>query len=621
MATVFVDNRRIRLGANMVIGKGGEADIFKVSDFTALKLFKQPTDLNYTGNSAAQQGALDRIAEHQRKLPAFPKGLPVEVVAPANIALDAPGGRIIGYTMPLIDNMDVLMNLGNKAYRDTNGISNNRVVELFRELRRVVAEMHKLDVVIGDFNDLNVLTDAKGIRLVDADSMQFGAFMCHTFTTRFVDPMNSDRAALSLIRPHNQLSDWYAYFVMLLQSLLYVGPYGGVHRPKNGKRLQHDERVLKRVTLLGNDVVYPKPAAPLSSLPDTLLDYMQSVFEQDKREPFPVEILDKLRWTICTSCGLAHSRQICPSCSAPGMVMQTVTIRGHVTARRIFKTNGVLLQTVNHDGVLRYLYQEGSSLYREDGQKINGITLRPEFRFRIKGESTAIGFKDKLMVVSQNGGVESLSAEQYRATFTVFDTNQQDIFWVQNGQLLQTGRLGPQYLGDVLTNQTLFWVGQNLGFGLYQAGQLVRSFVFKPGKRGLNDQVAINQLPGQTVDAACVFGNDRAWFMTSAQENGVLINRCYVIDVKGHVLAAATALQGEDSWLGQSIRGHFSSGNSLFAATDEGIVRVGVDAGQLAIERSFPDTEPFVDSHTHLISGPGGIYAVSNKEITLLEIR
>ncbi|HEX7484495.1 MAG TPA: hypothetical protein VF281_05100, partial [Candidatus Saccharimonadales bacterium] len=361
MTSVILNGRHVRLQSDMAIGKGGEADIFKLDATTVLKLYKQPSDPDYIGNVAAQLGAKARITEHQFKLPAFPGRMPSEVVAPTTLAYNTTGDKVIGYTMPYVDGMEVLMRLSDRQYREIGGIDANQVVAIFRQLHQTVAALHAQRVVIGDFNDLNVLVNDKAIRIVDADSMQFGRFQCHTFTNRFVDPLRCDTKTLTLDRPHNEQSDWYAYFIMLLHSLLYVGPYGGVHRPKNGKRLQFDARVLARLTVMNDSVIYPKPAMPLQTLPDEVLGYMQSVFEQDKREVFPLHLLDGLRWTTCATCGFTHARSVCPSCSAPGAPTQTVTIRGTVTARRLFQTKGRLLHVVSQAGKLHYLYHENGA--------------------------------------------------------------------------------------------------------------------------------------------------------------------------------------------------------------------------------------------------------------------
>jgi len=621
MPSVYIQNQRVQLEANMVIGKGGEADIYKLDDQTVLKLYKKSSDPDYVGNTDAQLGAKLRIQEQQDKLAQFPSNLPQQVIAPTDLAYDKAGSQIVGYTMPFVSDMEVLMRLSDRQYRETGGIDANQVVSVFRELREVVATTHSKQVVIGDFNDLNVLTGNKGVRVIDADSMQFGGFHCHTFTNRFVDPLRCGTTSLTLTAPHNEQSDWYAYSIMLMQSLLYVGPYGGVHRPKAGKRLQHDARVLNRLTVFGSDIIYPKPALALGSLPDEFLDYFQSVFEKDKREEFPLRLLNGLRWTTCKNCGAIHARGVCPSCALPGEVKEAVTIRGTVTARRIFQTKGRLLHVTMQANKLRYLYHEDNAFYREGGTKLLQGKLDSTLRFRIQGSTTLIGKNTTLLSINEHGESERYSTGLYHGILPVFDANARHSYWISGDQLVQSEKLGPKYVGDILPNQTLFWVGPSFGFGFYQAGLLTRSFVFDTEGRGLNDQVAIGSLPGQMIDAVCTFSDDYAWFMVTVQEQGELHHRCFVIDKSGTVLAQTDVKDGDDSWLGQGIRGHLAISSTLYVATDDGIVRVGLQNGSVAVERTFPDTEPFVTSYTQLVAGPGGLYAISNNEITLLEIR
>jgi hypothetical protein len=70
--------------------------------------------------------------------------------------------------------------------------------------------------------------------------------------------------------------------------------------------------------------------------------------------------------------------------------------------------------------------------------------------------------------------------------------------------------------------------------------------------------------------------------------------------------AVQSIVLGTDSW--------------LFAPTDEGIIRVEPQHGQLVQTRLFPDTEPFVDSSCHLFAGQQGMYVVDRQHIYLLSI-
>lgn len=42
--------------------------------------------------------------------------------------------------------------------------------------------------------------------------------------------------------------------------------------------------------------------------------------------------------------------------------------------------------------------------------------------------------------------------------------------------------------------------------------------------------------------------------------------------------------------------------------------------GKLIKVREFPDTEPFIDSSSHLFAGQDGLYVVDGKEIRVLKI-
>ena len=101
MATIYLDGQRLRLDPSQAIGKGGEADIYDLGDGRALKLFKTASHPDFAGFPDQAKAAERKIAEHQRKLPAFPKGLPSHVIAPLALAKDQ-NAQIVGYAMPLV---------------------------------------------------------------------------------------------------------------------------------------------------------------------------------------------------------------------------------------------------------------------------------------------------------------------------------------------------------------------------------------------------------------------------------------------------------------------------------------------------------------------------------------
>lgn len=630
---VYIEGKRIRLDERQVIGKGGEADIYDIGQGRALKLYKAPEHPDLQTDAAAREAARRRIEEQQQKLRQFPTNLPGGVVAPQMPATaDASGQRIVGYTVPLLKDTEVLLRFGDRVFRESGGIDHNAVIAIFRDLHETVTRIHQAGVVIGDFNDLNVLVrlnagenEVRQAYLIDADSFQFGAFLCRTFTTRFVDPMLCDPqgSSLALDQPPTSGSDWYALGVMLMQCLLYVDPYGGLYKPKDkARRLPHGLRPLHRITVFHPEVCYPKPAIPLAVLPDDLLQWFQQVFERDCREPVARGLLDNMRWTACDTCGMQHAKLHCPSCfhAPPAAVTATITVRGTVTATRVFRTAGIILCATSEQGSLRTLFHENGRLKREDGSVVASCELDPQVRFGIQGDATLLGRQDQLFVIRAGQVTTKLSVETCNGR-PVFAANRLHLYWAEAGQLLRDGTHGPEYIGDVLARQTSFWVGSDFGFGFYRAGNLSVAFVFDAKKGGINDSVRLPVLPGQLVDADCVFGADRCWFLTTFQESGQLINRCFAISRAGEVLAGAAAVQGDGSWLGSRLRGKFASVAFLLAPSDEGIVRVVPDGGNLAVTKTFPDTEPFVHGASQLLPAAAGLYVVGPNDIHLLKIQ
>lgn len=619
---VYVKGSSVRLDPKAAIGKGGEADIFDIGGGLVAKIYKPPTHPDFAGAPQDARGAAERIAEHQKKLLAFPRNLPARVVTPRDLVTDRTGRQIIGYTMPRVANAEVLYLYGERSFRE-KGIATQTVLEVFRDLWQTVLGVHRAGVVIGDFNDLNVLVRGVETHLIDADSMQFGPFFSRVFTTKFVDPLlcNPRSKSPELSKPYGTDSDWYAFAVMFMQCLLFTGPYGGVYRPKDPKKLMpHDARSLHRITVWNPDVRYPKPAISWTVLPDDLLHYFHKVFLKDERGEFPRLVLDGLRWTKCVACGAEHGRAVCPSCatSPPSAVKSVTVVRGKVMATRIFQTRGLILFAAIENGELKWVYHENDALRREDKSDVVASARDPHLRIRISGKRTILAKEGRMVTIERDTPSDTLAVDSFGA-LPVFHATGTARFWAAGGKLWRDGMVGPELVGDVLAGQTLFWVGSEFGFGMWRAGTMAQAFLFDATRRGINDSVKIPPVRGQLIDATAVFGTDRVWFFTTSREGGRTINRCTLLGRDGAVQATAEAENGDGSWLGK-IRGNCAVGAFLFSATDDGIVRVEESGGMITKTREFPDTEPFVDVDSQLFAGKLGIYVVDRQEIKVLRI-
>ena len=622
MPDFTVGSASVTLRPADIVGGGGEADIYRKGGL-AYKIFKQPNHADFSKSPEAQKAAVARLAEHQQKLLAFPKGLPARVIAPAELVRDG-RGRIAGYAMPFLKDAEVLLRYGQRAFRD-QGVSDKDMVAILADLYKTVQAVHGAGVVIGDFNDLNVMVRGREALLIDADSMQFGAFRSNSFTAQFVDPRICDpaKALPVMVRPHTTDTDWYAYLIMLMQSLLFVGPFGGVYRPSNPKdQVPHDGRSLKRISVFHPDVRYPKPARSFGILPDTLLDLLERTFEKDERGTPALPLIEGLRFTTCSKCGTAHARTVCPGCVhiTPPMLKEVHT--GSVRATKLVSADGVILFATVENGVLRYLYHEGSAYKREGGRVVYEGDLDPMIRFRISGERTVFARGTQCIVFEGNRPQEPISVDSYGGLLPLIDANADHVFFAQAGALMRTSSFGisyPERIGDVLPNQTLFWTGSTLGFGFYRAAELSNFFVFRPKYAGINDSVALPAIRGQLVDSTCVFTDRHIWFFTSTREGGVAMNRCFLLDQSGAVLGSAEATPGDGTWLG-SIRGKCGAGDLLFAPTDDGIVRVSLNGSTLEVAKEYPDTKRFVDADAHLFLVKEGLAVVGRHDIWQLAL-
>ncbi|MDQ7825782.1 MAG: hypothetical protein RDV48_23475 [Candidatus Eremiobacteraeota bacterium] len=620
---VLVNGHQVALNGMKCIGKGGEADVYDIGSGLALKLFKDPSHPDYDGLPMEQEAARMRLLLHQQKLPSFPQGLPESVVSPGDLVSDPLTGFIFGYTMKLINDALPLKRFSSRASLPP-GTDRRSLIEIFTGLHRAVAAIHRAGIIIGDFNDLNVLVKGDKAFIIDADSFQYGPFPCTVFTSRFVDPLICDplKSSLFPVKPFTVSSDWYAYSVLLFQSLLLVDPYGGVYTPADpSMRLSQDARPLKRITVFDPEVRYPRSSIHYSALPDEVVQYFQQVFLFDRRGEFPLGLLRALEWKQCPSCGMEHARTACPQCMhSPGAASQpAVTVRGDVTVTRLFSTRGELLAAVSFDGRLLWLCHEAGRFVREEGKGVTEGTVAPTMRFGLCRETTVIGQGNRVILLAQGKKPEQIVADvgQWGPTFA---TNGKSLFWCSHGQLLRKREEGHQYLGDVLEGGTDFWAGPSFGFGFYRAGTLSVAFVFDTEKPGINDRVKIPFLRGKIIDARCYFTDERCWFIVARQEGGKTVNSCAVILRNGDIEALAEAESGDGSWL-SGIYGKCAYGSFLLSPTDDGIVRCEPRHGGIAMTREFPDTEGALDDESSLFSGKGGIFVVSRHSVSFIRIR
>jgi H/ACA ribonucleoprotein complex subunit 3 len=286
----------------------------------------------------------------------------------------------------------------------------------------------------------------------------------------------------------------------------------------------------------------------------------------------------------------------------------------------------VILSASVEEGQLYWVYHDRGQFYREDGSVLLSGELNPNQAWQIQGKTTLLGYQGQMVKFHANKPPERIAVEPGA---TAFATNELTYYWLANGQLLRhnphsplSTLHSPSYIGDVLPNQTRFWVGSRFGFGFYQAGNLKVAFVFDAHKSGINDRVQLPTLQGQLIHTICTFSKDYGWLFLTTQAQGQIHHTCVVMQADGTIAATAQATSGTDHWLTMINKKVLACAiaNFLLAATDDGISRIELQQGQLIHTKTFADTESFVDSSCRLLTANDGLYVINHQSIQFLKL-
>lgn len=600
---VYIDNKTVRLDPkNSAVG--GEARVFFLPNL-AVKIFH---DIDPDWPDPKKMEWQRFLKLKIEKLKAFPANLPPSVITPQKLAFDS-NGKIIGYSMELIQNASDVYSFMQKNVRIL--LDNEEIGAVLRDALAVLKKIHQAQTVVGDLNSGNILYKAKRAYYIDADSMQFANLPCVVATEDFLDPALYGKDFFR--KPvFSKETDYYAYAVIVFLSLLRVHPYGGIH-PNYPTKMR---RAQLRVSVFDPKVRYPAKGIHYKVLPDAMLQYFEEVFGKGKRDAFPENLFQNLRWTTCPACGVSHARAICPICaSAPAATKEAVTVRGRCFASHIFQTKGDILASAMQNGKLRYLYLEENEVKRETGESVFPQRPTTDMKFEILGDKTAIGKGNQIAIVENEKVVSQMTTEKLGHA-PMFSCNANDIFTASGDYLV---RNNADIWGSILQNQTWFKVGPAFGVGFYRVGQRTVYFVFDAEKAGIDDSVKLPPIRGKLLDADCVFNNDSALLSLSQIENGKVINVMNIISSDGKVKASAEA-EADNSRILKSVGGKALAAGNVLCATDQGLVLAVSENNQIAEAKHFPDTDPFVSEDSEIYQAGNGVYVVSAKTIKLLRL-
>lgn len=293
-------NKRVKIGSGGIVtltdrhykAQGGEAAIY-VNGGMVYKMYHDPD---------TKQLPLKKLQE--LAIITNPT-----VVTPKDIIFDAANGKPLGYTTTYIDDVDPLVMLFTRAYKNDKNISFRMINELVKQMQLVVADVHSAKCLIVDLNELNVLADVQPTIInpwfIDTDSYSTPSFKATAIMDSVRDRRVTTYDKQGQMHYHpDDMSDWFSFAILAFSLYTNIHPFRGSHpnyKPKDKPKQMDDG-----VSVFHPGVRVPPSVNDFKVIPARHLAWLKDVFLNNNRSVPPL-----------------------PDSSAPLMVpTQIVTIRG-----------------------------------------------------------------------------------------------------------------------------------------------------------------------------------------------------------------------------------------------------------------------------------------------------
>lgn len=269
-------NQKVKIGNSGVVtltdknylAAGGEAAIY-VANGMAYKLYHDPS------NKMLPPKKMQELSLIQNK----------QVVVPQEIIFDPKSGQPLGYTTRFVDNVEPLLKLFTRTFKDANNIDFQMVNHLVKEIQLVVSDVHSAQCLIVDLNELNILADIKRQItpwFIDTDSYSTPSFKATAIMDSVRDRKVTvfDKKGTMHYNPTVE-SDWFSWSVLAFWLYTNIHPYRGAHanyKPKD-KQKQMDDGV----SVFHPGVRVPPSTNDFKVIPARHLDWFKRVFLNGER--------------------------------------------------------------------------------------------------------------------------------------------------------------------------------------------------------------------------------------------------------------------------------------------------------------------------------------------------
>ncbi len=248
----MVKGKMVSLTKRDFVGKGGEGSVYRKAE-TAYKIYEDQSRM-------IPLAKIKELAVIDDK----------RVVRPEDVVFK--GNQPVGYTMRFVPDAFVACQLFPKSFRNRHALTNDMAIGLVRKMQEVLAHIHSKQVLVVDFNEMNLLISPKldEVYFIDADSYQ-----TRSYPATAIMPSVRDVHSPTF----NEGTDWFSFAVVSFQMLIGIHPYKGRHSAVKGL----SSRMRRNLSVFDPEVHTPKSCLPVGIIPGAFRDWYKAVFEKGTR--------------------------------------------------------------------------------------------------------------------------------------------------------------------------------------------------------------------------------------------------------------------------------------------------------------------------------------------------
>jgi len=275
-------NQKIKIGNGGVLtltdrqykASGGEGSIY-VNNGMAYKLYHDPDKKQFPSKKLQELSAITNS----------------QVVIPQELIYDPKDGKPLGYTTKYVDNVEPLVKLFTRTFKDDNNITFKMVNELVKQIQLVVSDVHSAHCLIVDLNELNILAGIKPSSImpwfIDTDSYSTPSFKA----TAIMDSVRDRRVTVydkqKQMHYHpDEMSDWFSFAILAFNLYTNIHVFRGSH--PNYKPRDKAKQMDDGISVFHPGVRVPPSVNDFKVIPARHLDWFKLIFLKNDRCAPPI---------------------------------------------------------------------------------------------------------------------------------------------------------------------------------------------------------------------------------------------------------------------------------------------------------------------------------------------